>query len=337
MRKFIIKALVSFGDKSVVDPIINAFTDESHFLDRDFIKVLWIFPEYKGKELWEIIEMRKRESLEELQVPESGLDDSIEEQSMVREAFQYELAVNEGKCKIPGSEPVPAKPGKEPRVQPRDCDDETVMLEESKARAKQEMVPGSREKEIQMIKRDLLHDFSKFFNKGERAYRKKLYYEAVTNFKKALEIKYDAWQAWYNMALVFYDIEEPEKSMECFKKSLKFKPNEVDTLINIASLYRENGKYHAAIKFFLRALELDKYQTDVWLVLGKIFKKLKIFKFSLYCLDQVLKLSKSKKERKETRKMYEIMVEAHPEVKPTNPLEEEMPRMPEEDLKLKLD
>ncbi|MHA1683449.1 MAG: HEAT repeat domain-containing protein [Promethearchaeota archaeon] len=343
VRKFVIRALVTFGDRSIIDPILNAFTDENNFLDRDFIEVLYVFPEFNGKELWEIIEIRKSQKLDELKLPEvdiNELEGNKDDGSSIKNAYQYEVGLPDGSCAEP---PVDLQPPAG-SSSTKDCPPETAYynvtprsnIHDNRIRAKKEVVPEFENEEIQMIKKELLDNFSDFFNKGEKFYRKKLYFEAITSFKKALEIKYDAWQAWFNMGLVFYDIDEKKKSMECFKKSLSYKHNEIDTIVNIASLYLEYGNYRESIKFFIRALKLSKYQSDVWLVLGKTFKKLRLPGFALYCFEQVLKMSKDKKERKEVVSINKVLFSKNPDIQSKNPLVEKMPEIPQEHLKLKL-
>jgi tetratricopeptide (TPR) repeat protein len=358
VRKFIIKALVSFGDKQVIEPIIKAFTDESVLIDREFIKVLWTFPDYDGKELWEIIDMCNQEKLCKLKEAGPRLDAvndaSQGKSSKIKDDYAYESGM-EASTGTPAAT-VNAKPlimnqVEQSKVNHQDTDDVAVL--QSKTKAKQEKVPPSdqaRDSEAPAASKagesgtspagqevDLdFKEFSDFFNKGEKHYRKKQYYDAVINFKKAIEIKYDAWQGWYNLALVFYDIDEKEKSVECFKNALKYKPNEVDTMLNLSSLYDELGNYQLAIRYLINALDQSRFLSDAWLLLGKLFVKTKADDFAYFCFNQVLQVSRDKKERGEARNHNERIMRSHPQIDGKDPRKEKLPGITDSRLKLDL-
>ncbi|MHA1889527.1 MAG: HEAT repeat domain-containing protein [Promethearchaeota archaeon] len=339
VRKFVIKALLTYKDKSVIDSIIDAFKDEKVFLDRDFVKVLWVFPEYEGKELWEIIEIRNQEKLRELNIPIDDGNGLMKHKSDILDAYEYELNknVDDEAVLSQGKLQRAPKPDQETRPIPtneRSPPRETISDEQEKA--KKEMVPSLKESIDELGKKELLNKFSNFFLAGEKYYRKKSYYKAIINFKKALDVKPDAWQAWYNIALIFYDVNEKEKSLECFKHALEFKPNEIDAMLNIASLQLELGDYRSAIKHFVNALQMSKYQPDAWLILGRLFYKLKLHGFALFCFNQVLKFSKNNKERKEARVFSERIMKNNPSVTQKNPLKRKIPEFTDPHLKLDL-
>ncbi|MHA1371902.1 MAG: HEAT repeat domain-containing protein, partial [Promethearchaeota archaeon] len=389
VRKFAIKSLVSFGDKRVIDPIITAFKDEDHFLDRDLIKCLWIFPEYRGKELWEIIELREQEKKEELPVDDfhqdiknvEHVDANSDNGVDIREIYEFETYLshdsesntyqsNNSKNKSPSTttarnereqtifvessqnnyqhEILKAKNEGVPKIHKftrqnkpnykkdaRKTGNTQDMNVESRQDQKEMLENGDDVSEI--VKIDKLKSFSKFFNEGEKAYRRKEYYQALINFKQAIEIKFDAWQAWYNMALIFYDVKERKKSIECFRNCLRFKPNEIDAMLNLGSLYNETGDYKNAIKFLIRAVKQTKYIPDAWLLLGKILYKVGFHEFAHFCFNQVLLLSNDKKERKQARRFNNMILQKKPTIKPKDPRYKKLPGFPTDNLKLHFD
>ncbi|MBN2152819.1 MAG: HEAT repeat domain-containing protein [Candidatus Lokiarchaeota archaeon] len=360
VRKFVIKALVSFGDKQVVEPVIKAFTDESVLIDRDFVKVLWSFPDYDGKELWEIIDLCNQEKLcrlkESTPNPGTPADPGAGPPSQIKDDYAYESAIGASKDDKPataseGNQQI-ANQGMESESTPRDSED--VALQRSKTRAKQEKVPPLDEANApedpgkgsagitgalpaEAETEEGLKEFGEYFNKGEKHYRKKHYYDAVINFKKAIEVKYDAWQAWFNLALVFYDIDEKAKSIECFKNALRYKPNEVDTMLNLSSLYDELGDYQTAIRYLTSAVDQSRFLPDAWLKLGKLFIKTRDEDFAYFCFNQVLQLSREKKERNEARDNNERIMKSHPRIEGKDPRKEKPPGIEKHPLKLDLE
>jgi HEAT repeat protein/Flp pilus assembly protein TadD len=330
VRKFIVKALVSFGDKQVVDPVIKVFTDEKLLIDRDFINILWTFPEYKGKELWEIIDLRRKEKLNEMQVTDKGETPGHNLEvadTKIKEDYAYETGISSGRSELESSSqssvvnaddvtasaPVP----------------EQMTAEKDVALAKQELVPEpvlaqnktklDGKHPLQQVEDQKIKEFSDAFTKGERLYRKKQYYDALVNFKKAVEVKPDAWQAWYNMALVFYDVDEKGKSLECFKNALDFKPNEVDTMLDLASLHDEMGHYEDAIHYLVMAVKQSRFLPDAWLLLGNILQRVRRPEYALYCFNQVLQLSHNKRERAKARDKSESLIKKNPTITAKDP------------------
>jgi hypothetical protein len=358
VRKFIIKALVSFGDKQVIDPIIRAFTDEAVLIDRDFVKVLWAFPDYDGKELWEIIDLCNQEKLCRLKDSPpnqpTASDGREGQHSKIKDDYAYESGIeaNAGKTSAAvNAGPPIVRQGEQHKAKPQDVDD--AVLLQGKTKAKQEKLPPLDQTKVSDAPATgkaggtrivpsgpetdaSFNDFSDFFNKGEKHYRKKQYYDAVINFKKSIEAKYDAWQGWYNLALVFYDIDEKEKSIECFKNALKYKPNEVDTMLNLSSLYDELGNYQAAIHYLIIALDQSRFLSDAWLLLGKLFLKTRNDGFAYFCFNQVLQVSRDKKERTEARNSNERIMRAHPQIDGKDPRKEKLPGIAGNPLKLDL-
>jgi hypothetical protein len=357
VRKFVIKALVSFGDKQVIDPIIRAFTDENVLIDREFVKVLWTFPDYDGKELWEIIDLCNQEKMYRLKeaktAPPTATGTDHGKPSKIKDDYAYEseIGADTGNAVTTAhARPPIANPVEQTKVKPQEPD---AAVQQSKTKAKQENVPpldqatgseapaagktirpgiGPSKQESDTAPKE----FSDFFNKGEKHYRKKQYYDAVINFKKAIEIKYDAWQGWYNLALVFFDIDEKEKSIECFKNALKYKPNEVDTMLNMSSLYDQLGNYQAAIHYLVIALDQSRFLSDAWLLLGKLFLKTNAQEFAYFCFNQVLQVSRDKKERAEARNNNEQIMRTHPQIDGKDPRKEKPPDISQNPLRLDL-
>ncbi len=341
VRKFIIKSLVSFGEKSVVGPIINAFADEKSFIDRDFINVLWAFPEYNGKELWEIIEIHQQEKLDEIRKKDdASTSKQCDTNQDIKTVYAYEEKLNQDEVnmnqdfKQPPDDPC--DPGTEQDNQGGHAGGQNDQrVQEDLSLAKDERVPDKGEGKEGESGENELNEFSKYFIDGEKYYRKKRYYEAILNFKKAITIKYDAWQAWYNLGLVFYDIDEKQKSVECFEQALLFKPNELDTRLNLGGIYNDLGQYGKAIAHLIEALKLSKYQTDAWLLLGKIMLKLNHDEFALFCFNEVLQYSNAKKERAFAREKAESIMKKHPRIARKDPRVEALPPAETDEFKLR--
>nr|MDO8116385.1 tetratricopeptide repeat protein [Candidatus Sigynarchaeota archaeon] len=244
-----------------------------------------------------------------------------DENQDIKQVYAYEEHLNEGETSV-DQDKQPIEETNQPS--PGEQDDEK-NARENLSLAKDERVPEKLKEEEIKKNDEELNEFGKYFVDGEKYYRKKRYYEAILNFKKAITIKYDAWQVWYNLGLVFYDIDEKSKSIECFEQSLLIKPNELDTMLNLGSLYNDLGQYDKGARHLIEALKMSKYQADAWLLLGKIMLKLNYDGLALFCFNEVLQYSKVKRERNFARDAAEEIIKKHPKITGKDPRLESLP------------
>ncbi|HEC41004.1 MAG TPA: tetratricopeptide repeat protein, partial [bacterium] len=76
-----------------------------------------------------------------------------------------------------------------------------------------------------------------YHGKGETA-------KAIESWKKALEIKPDKYETWYNLGLLYRELREFDLAIECCQKILERYPNsyEVKRLLDTINKEKENSK-----------------------------------------------------------------------------------------------
>ncbi|MDB4037562.1 tetratricopeptide repeat protein [Candidatus Thioglobus sp.] len=82
----------------------------------------------------------------------------------------------------------------------------------------------------------------------------KQYDAALENYKKALEIKPDYAEAYFNMAVTLKDKDDLEAAIDCYKQALMIKPNYAEAHNNMGNILKEKGKPVAAIDSYKRAI-----------------------------------------------------------------------------------
>jgi tetratricopeptide (TPR) repeat protein len=80
--------------------------------------------------------------------------------------------------------------------------------------------------------------------------------EAINSYKKALAIKPDYTEAYYNMGIAFSDKGDIEAAMDSYKKALEIKPGHIKTYLNMGNILKDTGDFEAAIDSYKRALEI---------------------------------------------------------------------------------
>lgn len=75
------------------------------------------------------------------------------------------------------------------------------------------------------------NNFEAYYYRGCAKVNAKKYNEAIADFKKAVEIKYDYADAYFNMGRSYYLLNNEEKACECYKLADKYgRPNLEDYL-----------------------------------------------------------------------------------------------------------
>ncbi|MFX0101032.1 MAG: tetratricopeptide repeat protein [Candidatus Hodarchaeota archaeon] len=164
-------------------------------------------------------------------------------------------------------------------------------------------------------------EYEKCFAKGQKLFKKGNWEKALEFFKKSLQLNQDSWQAWYNTALVYYELGDKERALKCLIKTLDLQPEDVDALLNLASIHVEKKRYRKAIPYLTEALTVSEMEMDAWMLLGKILRKLEFPAYALFSFNQVAELSEDEDEIKKGKWLAKKLVNKHPGIKPRDPRE----------------
>ena len=88
--------------------------------------------------------------------------------------------------------------------------------------------------------------------------------EAVEAYKKALSIKPDFAEAYYNMGIALTDQGKLERAIEAYQKALSIKPDYADAYNNMGNALKDQGKLKEAIDAYNKALSIKPDFADVY-------------------------------------------------------------------------
>lgn len=124
--------------------------------------------------------------------------------------------------------------------------------------------------------------------------------EAIMLLKKALEKDLQNGVYWKMLGDVFYEIEENETAVRCFKKAIRLINEELykelasDLHSGIAACYYEEGLYKKALKHYLKVIDLNPDDSYTLISLAQLY---------------FYKLNQSKEALKYTKKILDTMPE----------------------------
>ena len=115
----------------------------------------------------------------------------------------------------------------------------------------------------------------KFYLIGEKNEENEKYEEAILNYEKAAELRYDF--ALWKIASYYLDIEEENKALEYINKYIEIGGEYVWAFDSRANLYTKREKHNLALNDYLKVLEYDpnhEYVQDPFQKLGFCYLEL---------------------------------------------------------------
>ncbi|MBE7705196.1 MAG: tetratricopeptide repeat protein [Cyanobacteria bacterium SIG29] len=108
------------------------------------------------------------------------------------------------------------------------------------------------------------------------------YKKSIRQLQKAFSLNPQQYLYAYNQGVLYSKIGENEKAIECYKNVLVINPNHIETLVNIANLYKNDNK-DEALKYLEKAFSLDSQEENVCLALAQEYK-------DLYCNEKSMQI-----------------------------------------------
>lgn len=98
--------------------------------------------------------------------------------------------------------------------------------------------------------------------------------KAVSEFKKAIELKPGYADAYHNLANTYQQISKTELAIENYKKAVEFNPLLWQSFQNLAGIYFEQEKFELAQENMQKAIKASPENANLYLNSGIIYLKL---------------------------------------------------------------
>lgn len=102
-----------------------------------------------------------------------------------------------------------------------------------------------------------LEKAAEYYNRGFENRMKKKYNEALSDYKKALELDPDDINTYNNLAYCLLEMKKHEEAKKYFNKCLEFDADHVDSLIGISILNYENDNINESILWMKKAISKE--------------------------------------------------------------------------------
>jgi tetratricopeptide (TPR) repeat protein len=95
--------------------------------------------------------------------------------------------------------------------------------------------------------------------------------EAITAYKKALQITPDYPEIYYNLANTYASLDKTEEAIASYKKALEIKPNYPEAYCNMANVYFSLNNTQEALGLYKKALEINPKYAVAYSNMGNLF------------------------------------------------------------------
>ncbi len=102
--------------------------------------------------------------------------------------------------------------------------------------------------------------------------------KAIKSYQKATKIDETFYQAYYNMAEQYFQVQNYDKAIENYKLAVKYNKKFDYGYYNLGCAYISKNDYNNARKSFEAAIKINPKEPDYYYNLGYTYKKLNNFK-----------------------------------------------------------
>ena len=138
-------------------------------------------------------------------------------------------------------------------------------------------------------------DYKDYLEQGIEETNKGKFDEALHSLNKAIAIKQDDPIAYFSLAIVFHNINEPKAAYENYTKAIVLNPKMCDAYYNRAQVLltnknASNDELKQALEDLESAIELDPKFIDALYYKAVVQKKLEDYKGAVETLEKVLEI-----------------------------------------------
>jgi tetratricopeptide (TPR) repeat protein len=143
------------------------------------------------------------------------------------------------------------------------------------------------------IKPDL-HDA--WYNRGSTLGRLGHYEEAIASYDRAMEIKPDLHEAWNNRGISLHRLGRYEEAIASYDRAVEIKPDLHEAWYNQGNSLDQLGRYEEAIASYDRAVEIKPDKHEAWYNQGNSLDQLGRYEEAIASYDRAVEIKPDKHE-----------------------------------------
>ena len=114
--------------------------------------------------------------------------------------------------------------------------------------------------------------------------------EAVAGYNKAIELKPDYAETYYNLGATLKELSKHEEAVVSYNKAIELRPYFAEAYNNLGSALNKLGDYEKAVTSYNKAIELKPDYAETYYNLGSVFHELERYEESIARLTKAIEL-----------------------------------------------
>jgi len=149
-----------------------------------------------------------------------------------------------------------------------------------------------------------LHQAEENNDRGVMLYYRRELAGAETQFKKAIDIRPDFYEAYNNLGLAISDQGRREEAVTAFKKAVELSPEAPEAYNNLGCLYKGKKDYQQAVEYFNQAIARQADYSLAYLNLGTAYEEMEKFDLAIKSWEKVLAVQPTNDEARRKISIY---------------------------------
>lgn len=141
-------------------------------------------------------------------------------------------------------------------------------------------------------------------DRGVMLYYRRELSGAEAQFKKAIDIRPDFYEAYNNLGLALSDQGRREEAVSAFKKAVELSPEAPEAYNNLGCLYKSKKDYQQAVEYFNQAIARQADYSLAYLNLGTAYEETEKFDLAIKSWEKVLAVQPTNDEARRKIAIY---------------------------------
>ncbi|MBW4634352.1 MAG: tetratricopeptide repeat protein [Iphinoe sp. HA4291-MV1] len=133
---------------------------------------------------------------------------------------------------------------------------------------------------------------TELYKQANTLYELQRYQDALSGYKKAVNIRPNYAQAWNGQGKTLYELKEYKEALAAYDKAIQIEPNYLEAWSGRGFVLNQLQRYQEAIASFKKILQLENNYPEVWNAKGEAFTKLNEYDQALKSYDKAIELNK---------------------------------------------
>lgn len=127
--------------------------------------------------------------------------------------------------------------------------------------------------------------------KGTKHYDNGEYEQAIEEFKKAIEIKPDFYQAYHNLGLSYASLAQYQDAKNSFEKTIQIKPDSAETYKSLGKVCIALKNYDDSLFYYKKYTELNPNDAQAYFDIGMIYNILGNAEQMIHYFEEAVKVN----------------------------------------------